>query len=175
MDEVTLEELRARNPRAASGTVRRLLDGTVQDEAVFVFSAPAHWRVRHRSGEEIVVRGEDWWTRSDRTAGWSHDRAEPGTTPHHNGHLQAMLFPALLPAISDHRSVITLQELRADGSRRLTISHREPVDGVVTAEVSPAGHLTRLERREDGVVVIELSADSGEPVGTGLFDPDAEW
>lgn len=86
-----------------------------------------------------------------------------------------MLFPALLPAISDGRSVITRQETRADGSRRPTISHREPVDGVVTADVSPGGQLTRLERRDDGVVVIEVSVDRWEPVGTELFDPDVEW
>jgi len=174
MNDITLDELRTLRPRAASGTVRRLLDGTVQDEAAFVFSEPAHWRVRHRNGAEIVVRDEHWWTRSDRSAAWRHDRAEPGATPHHNGYLQAMLFPALLPAISDDGSVITQQEPRVDGGRRLTIGHREPVDGVVTADVSPDGRLTRLESRDDGVV-IELSVDSWVPVRTELFDPDAEW
>jgi len=175
MDEITLHELRNLRPGAASGAVRRLLDGVVQDEAAFLFAAPARWRVRHRNGEEIVVRDEDWWTRSGPMATWSHDRAEPGATPHHNGYLQAMLFPVRLPAISDDRSVITLQEPRADGSRRLTISHGEPGDGVVTADVSPDGHLTRLEGRDDGVAVIELRVDSWEAPPSELFDPGVAW
>ena len=175
MDQITLEQLRALSPRAGSGMVRRILDGAVQDEAAFLFSAPAHWRVRHRNGEEIVVRDEEWWARPERTAAWDHDRAEPGTTPHHNGYLQAMLVPALLPAIGDGRSVIVAQESRADGSRRLTIRHHEPVDGVMTAEVSPDGHLTRIESRDDGVVLIELHVDSWEASSTELFDPDVEW
>lgn len=175
MHEITLDDLVRLRPGTASGVVRRLLDGVVQDEAAFVFSAPAHWRVRHRSGEEIVVRDGTWWTRSGRTGPWSHEEAEPGTTPHHNGYLQAMLFPSLLPAVSDDRSVITRQELRADGSRRLTVRHREPVDGELTADVSPDGRLTRLESRDDGVVVIELDVDSWAPVRPELFDPDAEW
>jgi hypothetical protein len=179
MNEITLDDLRTLRPGAAAGTVRRLLDGVVLDEAAFLFSAPALWRVRHRNGEEIVVRDEDWWSRSGRAAAWSHDRAEPGTTPHHHGYLHAMLFPALLPAIGDDGSAITRQETRPDGSRRLTISHREPVAGVVTADVSPEGHLTRIEGRENGReggrAVIELSVDSWEPVRAELFDPDAVW
>jgi hypothetical protein len=67
--------------------VRRMLDGVVQDEAAFLFSEPARWRVRHRNGEEIVVRQEDWWTRSAESVARIHDRSEPGTTPHHNGYL----------------------------------------------------------------------------------------
>jgi hypothetical protein len=109
----------------------------------------------------------------------SHGRAEPGITAHHNGYLQAMLFPALFPAllraISDERSVIELREPRADGGRRVEISHREPVEGTVTADVSPDGHLTRLEAGQDGVAVIELRVDSWQPPGSELFDPDVEW
>ena len=175
MEEFTFQELRKLRPRAATGQVRRLLDGVVQDEAAFLFSEPACWRVRHRSGEEIVVRNEDWWTRSSEMAAWIHGRAEPGTAAHHSGYLQAMLVPGLLPAISDDRSVITLQEPRPDGSRRLAIKHREPVDGVVTADVSPDGYLTRLEGRDEGVAVIELRVVSVQPPRSDLFDPDVEW
>jgi hypothetical protein len=86
-----------------------------------------------------------------------------------------MLFPVLLPAIGDGRSVITAQEARPDGSRQLTIRHCEPQDGVMTAEVSPDGHLSRLESRPDGVAVIELRVSSWQPPPTELFDPEAEW
>lgn len=173
--DLSLDDLRRLHPHAASGRVRRLRDGVVEDEAEFAYLGPARWRVRHRSGEEIVVDGEDWWTRGAETAPWHHDRADPGETVYHNGHLRAMLFPALLPAVADARSVITRQEPLADGGRRLLISHREPVEGVVTADVSPDGHLVRFEGREDdAVVVLELHVDSWEPPSAEVFDPQGE-
>jgi hypothetical protein len=173
--DISLDGLRRLHPTAATGGVRRLRDGVVEDEAVFAYRGPARWRVRHRSGEEIVVDGEDWWTRAGEAAPWHHDRADPGETVHHNGDLQAMLFPGRLPAVADAGSVITSQEPRADGGRRLAIGHREPVEGVVTADVSPDGHLVRLEAREGGVVVIELTVDSWEPPAAELFDPRTDW
>lgn len=173
--DISLDELRRLHPHAATGRVRRLRDGLVEDEAEFAYLGPARWRVRHRSGEEIVVDGEDWWTRGAQTAPWLHDRADPGETPHHSGDLQAMLFPGRLPAVYDSRSVVTSQEPLGDGGRRLVVHHREPVDGETTLDVSPDGHLMRLEGREGGVVVIELDVDSWEPPAAELFDPQAPW
>jgi hypothetical protein len=171
---VTLAELRQAAPGAASGRLRRVLDGELQDVAVFLHLAPARWRVRHQDGKEIVVDGPDWWERESAAAAWRHDRAESGTTVHHNGALQAMLFPARLPAISDVRSAVTAQHDLDNGDRRLTIRYHEPVEGTATADVSPDGHLVRLESWEDGAV-IELRVDSWEPPRSELFDPDVEW
>lgn len=173
--DISLDELRRLHPHAASGRVRRLRDGVVEDEAAFAYLGPARWRVRHASGEEIVVDAEKWSTRTEPSAPWHHDRADPGETVHHNGHLQAMLFPGLLPAVSGRRSVITSQEPLGDGGRRLVISYREPVDGVMTVDVDPDGHLTRLEGGDDGVVVLELDVDSWEPPEPDVFDPRVEW
>lgn len=172
---VTLAELRQVAPGAASGRFRRTLGGVVQDDAVFLFLAPARWRVRHKSGHEIVVHGPGWWERESAAAGWRHDRVESGTTVHHNGDLQGMLFPARLPAIGDVRSVVTAQQVLDNGVRRLTIRYREPVEGTATADVSPDRHLVRLEGWDDGAVVLELRVDSWEPPPSELFDPDVEW
>jgi len=172
---VTLAELRQVAPGAAGGRVRRMLDGVVQDAAIFLYRAPARWRVRHQGGKELVVHGPDWWERESAAAAWRHDRAESGATVHHNGDLQGMLFPARLPAIGDVGSVVTAQQVLDNGDRRLTIRYREPVEGTATADVSPDGHLVRLEGWDDGAVVIELRVDSWEPPPSELFDPDVEW
>jgi hypothetical protein len=171
---VTLEELRQVAPDAASGRLRRSLDGEVQDEARFLYVAPARWRVRRRSGREIVVDGPDWWERESAETPWRPDRAEPAPTVHHNGELQGMLFPARLPAIGDAGSVVTAQQVLDNGDRRLTLRYREPVEGIVTADVSPDGHLVRLEGAENGAV-LELRVDSWDPPPDDLFHPDAEW
>jgi hypothetical protein len=94
---------------------------------------------------------------------------------HHDGDLQAMLFPARLPAISDVRSAVTAQHALDNGDRRLTIRYHEPVEGTATADVSPDGHLVRFEGWEDGAVVVELRVDSWEPPRSELFDPYVEW
>jgi hypothetical protein len=147
----------------------------VQDAAVFVHLGPARWRVRHRDGREIVVHGPDGWERESTSVAWRHHRAESGATVHHDGDLQAMLFPARLPAIADVRSVVTAQDVLANGDHRLTIRYREPVEGTATADVSPHGHLVRLEGWDDGVVVLELRVDSWEPPPVELFDRHVEW
>ena len=175
-NDVTLADLRQLHPAGAVGLVRRSRDGVVEDVAAFAYREPARWRVRHLSGQEIVVRGEQWWTRgSGDVGGWSHGITDPGTEVHHNGYLQAMLFPARLPAISDAASVVTSREALANGDRRLVIAYRDPVEGTMSADVSPDGHLVRLEGEEDGVVVLELRVDSWEPPREDLFDPDVEW
>jgi hypothetical protein len=171
----TLAELRQVAPGAASGRIRRLRDGVVQDAAVFLYLAPTRWRVRHQSGTEIVVHGADWWERESAAAAWRHNRAELGTTVHHNGDLQGMLFPARLPAIGDVRSVVTAQQVLDNGDRRLTIRYREPVEGTATADVSPDGHLARFEGWENRAVVIELRVDSWDPPRNELFDPEVTW
>ena len=172
---VTLAQLRQVAPRAASGRLRRTCDGVVLDAVAFLYLGPTHWRVRHQNGPEIVARGPEWWERESAGAAWRHDRAEVGVAVHHNGVLQGMLFPARLPAIGDARSVVTDQRVLDDGARRLTIAYREPVEGSVIADVSPDGHLVRLEDGEDGAIVLELHLDSWGPPPVQSFDPDVEW
>jgi hypothetical protein len=172
---VTLAALRQVAADAASGRLRRTRNGVLQDAAAFLYLGPARWRVRHQSGQEIVVRGPEWWQRETAAEAWRHGRAEDGVPVHHHGDLQGMLFPARLPAIGNARSVVTDQRILDNGNRRLTIAYREPVEGTTTADVSPDGHLVRLEGGDDGVVVLELRIDSWEPPRPDLFDPDVGW
>jgi hypothetical protein len=158
-------------PRSAVGRVRRLVDGMVTDEADFAYLHPARWRVRHASGREVVSDGPDLWERETAAAEWAHDRAEHGDDVHHTGFLRAMLFPSMLPALTDRASRVTADETLPDGGRRLTVTYHEPVPGTMLVEVTPEGRLRRIEGRDDGRrSVVELTADYAAIPGPEAFD-----
>jgi len=171
-----LTSLAGFRPEAAVGTARRLTDGREADAAAFLFLGPARWRVRHRTGEEIVVVGDTSWTRAGPGADWERQASDDGSEPHHNGYLKALLFPHLLPAVSDPGSVVVAEEWADDGSARLTVRYEFPEPGSMVLDVAPAGFVSRIEGTDgDSTVVLLMDARLDPVPDSRLFDPAVAW
>src|SRR4051794_28228547 len=171
-----VERLTRWTPRAAEGWARRVENDVVHDVAAFVFLDPSRWRVRHRDGDELITDRGRWWRRSSRAESWDYQEDRAAEDIHHSGWLRSLLFPRLLPAVSDPASQVLGRERLPDGTTRLRLAHVEPVPGVVLLDVSAAGYVARLAGRDGEVsIVLEMVADLDAQPDPVVFDPGRPW
>jgi len=172
----TLTAIIGRRPRAAVGSIQRTVNDQVVDDAYFAFLSPDRWRVLRNDGSEIVVDGLTWWERSRRDAVWERKVSDVPAPPHHDGYLQAMLFPRLLPPFTDPKTVVSSEVRQPDGSLHLVMKVADPVADTWFVVVSAEGYLARLEGTDGGATsIVELTADFDQSPNPGVFDPDTPW
>ncbi|WP_448060819.1 hypothetical protein [Cellulomonas hominis] len=174
MDLLTITSSR---PGTATGVARRLRDGTEIDRAVFAYSAPGSWRVRHDDGRQIVAQGGLFWDRSHDGGAWERHDPLPGVTGvHHNGFLVGMLLPGRFGVLTDAGTTVGSQEFLRDGTVHLTGRSGPPDPVTLELWWHPDRYLSRFRFDDHGVVhTYEMAAEIGAAIEAAVFTPEHLW